>query len=96
MNEIRIALCLKAFEGTGEVWKELLFAIRSSHLDLSSSSNFMLLVCLLSSIISFYHSQGAGYKSHQTFESLSPFSLWLFLLWDMKYMSVICPPVADL
>lgn len=33
MNEIGIALCLKASEGTGEVWKELLFAVRSSHLD---------------------------------------------------------------
>lgn len=98
MNEIQIALCLKASEGTGEVWKVLLFAvIRSSHLEqhLSSSSNFMLLLCLLSNMISLYCSQDAGYKSHQTFESLSPFSLWLFLVWGMKYMSVIYPPGAD-
>lgn len=62
----------------------------------ASSSNFVLLLCLLLNIINLCCSQSAGYKSHQTFESLSPFCLWLFLLWGMKYMSVICPPGADL
>lgn len=32
MNEIQIVLCLKASEGTGEVQKELLFAVRLSPL----------------------------------------------------------------
>lgn len=32
MNEIQIALCLKASEDTGEVQKKLLFAVRLSPL----------------------------------------------------------------
>lgn len=98
MNEIRIALCLKASEGTAEVQKELLFPVRLSHLaqHLSSSPNFMLLpTCFRISSASTVP-RVLSYKSHQTFESLSHFSLWLFLLCGMKYMCVICSPGADL
>lgn len=77
MNEIQIALHLKASEGTGEARKELLFALGLSCLaqHLSSSSNFMLLPTRFRiSSASTVH-RVLSYKSHQTFESLSHFSL---------------------
>lgn len=77
---------------------EKLFAVRllCSAQHLCPSPNFLLLHTHFRVSSASTVPRVLSCKSRQTFESLSHFSLWLFLLCGMKYTCVICSPGADL